>query len=76
MSKKELKRRNTSVEQKKLKSNVKIAILFGVIAVLLVSYMAMGILLTAAVGLLLFFCWCVWLIVSRKGKKRKKIINL
>ena len=76
MSKKEIKRRNTNVEQKKLKPNVKIAILLGAVAVLLLSYMAMGLLLTAAVGLLLFFCWCVWLIVSRKGKKRKKVINI
>ena len=83
MSKKELKRRSSEnikkrkpEQQKKLKLNTKIAILLGAVAILLISYMAMGILLTAAVGLLLFFCWCVWLIVSRKGKKRRKVINI
>ena len=83
MAKKELKRKsNENIKkrkpepQKKLKGTVKLAILFAAIAILLISYMIMGVLLAAAVGLLLILIGCVWLIVSRKGKKRRKIINI
>lgn len=83
MSKKELKRRTSEnikkrkpEPPKKLKGSVKIAILLAVVAILLVSYLAVGLILTAALALLFFFIWCFYLILSRKGKRRRKIINI
>ncbi len=62
--------------KKNLGLNIKIAILLAVVAILLVCYYKLGKLITAAVGLVLFFLLGIIYIFTRKGKKRKKLIRI
>ena len=86
MRKKELKRRkkknyHTSevkgrVPNKKLKLNVKLAMILGAIVVLLICYLALGIKYTLFVGLLMGMILGVRFIATRKGRKRRKLISV
>ena len=86
MRKKELKRRKKKsyhesdikgrVPNRKLKLNVKLAILLGAIAVLLICYVALGIKYTIFVGLLMGMILGIRFIATRKGRKRKKLISV
>ena len=86
MRKKELKRRKVKIHRekavkervpnKKLKLNVKLAMLLGAIAVLLICYVALGVKYTLFVGLLMGMILGIRFIATRKGRKRRKLISV
>ena len=62
--------------QKKMSIPLKLAIFLAIIAILLIVFMKFGKLYTAAVAVVLFTILALVYIFTRKGKKRKKLINL
>ncbi len=91
MQKKEIKRRkkektsnNTRSSNTKLKKRVqpkkslstKFAIILGILAAILSCYLIFGKLITLAISIAILLILGIVYIVTRKGKKRKKILNI
>ena len=66
----------TKVRRRKLKLNIKLAIILAVIAMLLICYVALGVKYTALVAMLLFIVFGIWFVFTRKGRKRRKLISI
>ena len=84
MQKKELKRKKNnskvvsktkSTTKKRKNNNLKIAALLASIAILLISYMVLGIVFTLLIAILIAILAGIWFLLTRRGKKRK-IINI
>ena len=76
------KRKKTSqpstvkVRKRKLTWNIKLAILLGAIAALLICYISLGVKYTALVAMLMFIVFGIGFIATRKGRKRRKLISI
>lgn len=76
------KRKKTSqpstgkVRRRKLTWNIKLAILLGAIAALLICYISLGVKYTALVAMLMFIVFGIGFIATRKGRKRRKLISI
>ena len=78
MQKKELKRRTQIKSRKKKikKDNLKILLLVLAIIITIICFSYLGKTLTLLIAILLGIIIGIWFILSKKGKKRKKIISI